>query len=223
MFKLRKFLLLFLIIPVLSACKIDFYGDLYTSDLIKVSEEGSTLTFPMEVKFQVTSCTEGLGELNQTLKSYFLEYNFLNCKTSTDDFTDYVTSKVQVPVINDQETFKKSNQSLVGYLSKSFEDSSKVNVYLILNKSLFNNLSSYIENKTFQDLSLEESKFKLNLNNDLEETSVVVYPSFVDSKPIVFRTEYKMKKRENISIISANVNAAHLQLNSWTPIFYINK
>jgi len=220
---LRNILLLFLIIPILSACKIDFYGDLYTSDLIKVSEEGSTITFPMEVKFQVTSCTEGLSELNQTLKSYFLEYNFLNCKTSTDDFTDYVTSKVQVPVINDQETFKKSNQSLVGYLSKSFEDTSKVNVYLILNKSLFNNLSSYIENKTFQDLSLEESKFKLNLNNDLEESSVVVYPSFVDSKPIVFRTEYKMKKRENISIVSANVNAAHLQLNSWTPIFYINK
>ena len=222
MSKLKKIILLFLIIPFLSACKIDFYGDLYTSDLIKVSEEGGTLTFPMEVKFQVTSCTEGLSELNQTLKSYFLEYNLLNCKTSTDDFTDYVTSKVQVPVTNDQETFKKSNQSLVGYLSKSFENNNEVNVYLILNKSLFNNLSSYIKNKTFQDLSLEASKFKLNLNNDLEQISVVVYPSYVDSKPIVYRTDYKMKKRENISIISSNVNAAHLQLNSWTPIFYIN-
>ena len=45
----------------------------------------------------------------------------------------------------------------------------KVKVYLLLNHSLFNNLSSYIENKTFQDLSLEESKFKLNLNNDLDK------------------------------------------------------
>ena len=223
MSKLKKILLIFIIIPFLSACKIDFYGDLYTSDLIKVSEEGNTLTFPMEIKFQVTSCTEGLSELNETLKSYFLEYSFLNCNTSNDDFMDYVTSKVQVPVTNSQETFNKSNQSLVGYLSKTFEDKNVVNVYLILNNSLFKNLSSYIENQTFQNLSLEESKFKLNLNNDLEEVNVVVYPSYVDSKPIVYRTEYKMKKRENISIISSNVNAAHLQLNSWTPIFYIKK
>ena len=84
--KLKKILFIFLIIPFLSACKIDFYGDLYTSDLIKVSEEGNTLTFPMEIKFQVTSCTEGLSELNETLKSYFLEYSFLNCNTSSDDF-----------------------------------------------------------------------------------------------------------------------------------------
>ena len=200
MSKLKKILLIFIIIPFLSACKIDFYGDLYTSDLIKVSEQGNTLTFPMEIKFQVTSCTEGLNELNETLKSYFLEYNFLNCNTSSDDFMDYVTSKVQVPVTNSQETFNKSNQSLVGYLSKTFEDKNVVNVYLILNNSLFKNLNSYIENQTFQNLSLEESKFKLNLNNDLEEVNVVVYPSYVDSKPIVYRTEYKMKKRENISL-----------------------
>ena len=223
MSKLKKILLIFLIIPFLSACKIDFYGDLYTSDLIKVSEEGNTLTFPMEVKFQVTSCTEGLDELNETLKGYFLEYNFLNCNTSSDDFMDYVTSKVQVPVSNSQDAFNKSNQSLVGYLSKTFENKNVINVYLVLNNTLFKNLSSYIENKTFQKLSLEESKFKLNLNNDLEEANVVIYPSYVDSKPIVYKTEYKMKKRENISIVSSNVNAAHLELNLWTPIFYINR
>lgn len=216
-----KTLLILLIISSLSACKMDFNGDLYTSDLIKVSEEGSTLNLPMEIKFQVTSCTEDLNELNQTLDSYFLEYNFINCKTS-EDFTDYVTSKVKVPLTNNQDLFNKSNQSLVGYLSKSFENDSRINVYLILNKSLFNNLSSYIENKTFQDLSLEESKFQLNLNNDIEEVNIEVYPSYVDSKPIVWRTSYDMKKREIISIVSSNVHAAHLELNSWTPIFYIN-
>ena len=40
--KLKKILFIFLIIPFLSACKIDFYGDLYTSDLIKVSGSIST-------------------------------------------------------------------------------------------------------------------------------------------------------------------------------------
>jgi len=221
MFSKLKILLLLLIIPSLSACKMDFNGDLYTSDLIKVSKEGGTLNLPMEIKFQVTSCTESLSDLNQTLKSYFLEYNFINCKTS-EDFTDYVTSKVKVPLTNNQDSFNKSNQSLIGYLSKRFEDDRRINVYLILNKSLFNNLSSYIENKTFQDLSFEESKFQLNLNNDLDKINVAVYPSYVDSKPIVWKSYYDLEKREIISIVSSNVHAAHLELNSWTPILYLN-
>lgn len=221
MFSKLKILLLLLIITSLSACKMDFNGDLYTSDLIKVSKEGGTLNLPMEIKFQVTSCTENLSDLNQTLKSYFLEYNFINCKTS-EDFTDYVTSKVKVPLTNNQDSFNKSNQSLIGYLSKRFEDDRRINVYLILNKSLFNNLSSYIENKTFQDLSFEESKFQLNLNNDLDKINVAVYPSYVDSKPIVWKSYYDLEKREIISIVSSNVHAAHLELNSWTPILYLN-
>tara|TARA_B100000029_G_C17342077_1_gene875676 strand:+ start:214 stop:843 length:630 start_codon:yes stop_codon:yes gene_type:complete len=204
----------------ITACKIDFNGDLYTSDLIKVSKEDSNISLPMEIKFQVTSCGEDLNELNQTLSGYFSNYKFLNCKTS-DDFLDYVTSRVQVPVTNKQESFNKSNESLVGYLTKTSKDKSKIYVYLILNKGLFNNLSSYIESKTFQDLSLKESKLNINLNNDIDDLTVVVYPSYVDSKPVVWTTDYNLKKREKISIMSSNVNASHLQLNTWTPIFYI--
>ena len=203
-----------------TACKIDFNGDLYTSDLIKVSKEGSNISLPMEIKFQVTSCSENLNELNQTLSSYFSDYKYLNCKAS-EDFLDYVTSKVQVPITNEQESFNKSNESLEGYLTKPSKDKTKLYVYLILNRNLFNNLSAYIESKTFQDLSLEESKFNINLNNDIEDLTVVVYPSYIDSKPVVWTTDYKLKKRQKISIMSSNVNAAHLELKAWTPIFYI--
>ena len=218
--KSKNFIIIFLSMLALTACKIDFYGELFTSDLIKVSEENSKINLPMEIKFQVTSCSEDLSDLNQTLGGYFSDYKFLNCKAG-DDFLDYVTSRVQVPVTKDQESFNKANQSLVGYLAKPTEDKSKIYVYLILNKDLFNNLSSYIENKTFQDLSLRESKFNINLNNDIDDLTVVVFPSYVDSKPIVWATDFNLKKREKISIMSSNVNASHLQLNTWTPIFYI--
>jgi len=217
---MRNFILILISMLAITACKIDFNGDLYTSDLIKVSKEDSNISLPMEIKFQVTSCGEDLNELNQTLSGYFSNYKFLNCKTS-DDFLDYVTSRVQVPVTNKQESFNKSNESLVGYLTKTSKDKSKIYVYLILNKGLFNNLSSYIESKTFQDLSLKESKLNINLNNDIDDLTVVVYPSYVDSKPVVWTTDYNLKKREKISIMSSNVNASHLQLNTWTPIFYI--
>ena len=212
---------LIVILPILvfiSACKIDFNGDLYTSDLIDVAENGSEFTLPMEINFQVSSCDEDLTSMHNTLSGYFIDYNFLKCGTG-DDFMSYVTSRVQVPLTNDQDSFNKTNNSLVGYLSTKYDDDPNIYVYLILNTGLFSNLSDYVESETFSPLSLEESKFIVNLNNDLNEANINVYPSYVDSKPIVWATNYQLGKREKITISNSNVSSAHLQSNSWTPIF----
>ena len=71
---------LIVVLPILfliSACKIDFNGDLYTSDLIDVAENGSEFTLPMEINFQVSSCDEDLTGMHNTLSGYFIDYNFL--------------------------------------------------------------------------------------------------------------------------------------------------
>ena len=58
----------------LSACKIDFEGDIYTSDLMDVLENRTQIDIPMIVSFQVSSCDEDLYDLHSTLSDYFLEY-----------------------------------------------------------------------------------------------------------------------------------------------------
>ncbi len=218
MYQNIKLIFLFPILFFVSACKIDFNGELYTSDLIDVAENGSEFTLPMEVSFQVSTCDDDLTSMHNTLSSYFIDYKFLNCGTG-DDFMSYVTSRVQVPLLNDQDLFNKSNNSLVGYLSRKYEDNPNIYVYIILNTNLFSNLSDYVESETFTPLSLEESKFVVNLNNDINEANIDVYPSYVDSEPIVWTTNYKLGKREKITISNSNVSSAHLQSNSWTPIF----
>ena len=61
-----------------SACKIDFEGDIYTSDLMDVLENRSQIDIPMLVSFQVSSCDEDLYDLHSTLSDYFLEYSYKN-------------------------------------------------------------------------------------------------------------------------------------------------
>ena len=61
----------------------------------------------MEINFQVSSCDEDLTSMHNTLSGYFIDYNFLKCGTG-DDFMSYVTSRVQVPLTNDQESFNKT-------------------------------------------------------------------------------------------------------------------
>ena len=216
---IKKFRIVLLLFPlIISACKMDFYGDLYTSDLIDVAENSNEFALPMEVRFQVTDCEDDLTGVHNTLTNYFLDYKFLNCDYG-DDFMSYVTSRVQVPLTSDQNNFNESNESLVGYLSLKYDDNPNIYVYLILNKDLFSSLSDYVENDTFTPLSLEDGKFIVNLNNDMDEANIKIYPSYVDSSPIVWTTDYKLGKREKISISNSNVSSAHLQENSWTPIF----
>ena len=80
-------------------------------------------------------------------------------------------------------------------------------------------MSDFIENETFQTLSLEEGIFKVSVNNDIETLKLSVFPSLVDGEPIVFRTSYDLGKRQNLIIESSNISAIHLQKNGWAPLF----
>ena len=220
-FKNIKFYLIFFIFFFLNGCKIDFVGDIYTSDLISIAEKGGSINLPMEISFQVSSCDEDNTSLNKKIGSYFIDYKQIGCGTG-DDFMSYIRSKVSVPITNNQNEFETQNKSLIGYVSTLNEEEKKTEVYLVVNLQKLENLSDYVENETFQKLSLADGKFKINLNNDIDQLKVAVYPSIVDGFPLVFPTFFDLDKREKITIENSNVSSMHLEIKGWTPLFYFN-
>ena len=216
--KIKSILLLITVLLFLNGCKIDFSGDLYTSDLLAIANEGGSINLPMEIRFQISSCDEDLTSLNNKISTYFIDYKQISCGTG-DDFMDYITSKVAVPIYNNLEQFNSENKSLIGYQSTIWEGQTKPFVYINLNLNKFESLSDFIENETFQTLSLEEGIFKVSVNNDIETLKLSVFPSIVDGEPIVFRTSYDLGKRQNLIIESSNISAIHLQKNGWAPLF----
>jgi hypothetical protein len=219
--KNTKLYLIIFIFLFLSSCKIDFVGDIYTSDLISIAEKGGSINLPMEISFQVTSCDDDNSSLNKKIGSYFVDYKQIDCGTG-DDFMSYIKSKVSVPITNNQKEFETQNKSLVGYVSTLNEEEKKTEVYLVINLLKLESLSDYVENETFQKLSLVDSKFKINLNNDIDSLKVAIYPSIVDGVPIVYPTFFDLNKREKITIENSNVSSMHLEIEGWTPLFYFN-
>ena len=219
--KNTKLYLIIFIFLFLSSCKIDFVGDIYTSDLISIAEKGGSINLPMEISFQVTSCDDDNSSLNKKIGSYFVDYKQIDCGTG-DDFMSYIKSKVSVPITNNQKEFETQNKSLVGYFSTLNEEEKKTEIYLVVNLQKLENLSDYVENETFQKLSLVDSKFKINLNNDIDNLKVAIYPSIVDGVPIVYPTFFDLNKREKITIENSNVSSMHLEIEGWTPLFYFN-
>ncbi len=214
----RLFISLLLTI-LLTGCKIDFNGDLFTSDLIEVAKSGNSVNLPMQIKFQVSSCDQNLTEFSNKISSFFIDYKQIECGTG-DDFMSYITSKINVPIVNNKKEFEDQNKSLIGYWSGIFENRDKPDVFLIMNLNKLSSLSDFVEKETFQKLSLQEGKFEINLSNDIEDTKIRIYSSRVDGEPIVFESTFELKKREKITIESSNITADHLEKYGWAPLFY---
>tara|TARA_B100000575_G_C23061998_1_gene611420 strand:- start:92 stop:748 length:657 start_codon:yes stop_codon:yes gene_type:complete len=215
---IRLFVYLFLTI-LLSGCKIDFNGDLFTADLIEVAKTGKSVNLPMEIRFQVSSCDEDLTAFSNKISTFFIDYKQIECGTG-DDFMSYITSNISVPVVNNKKEFEDQNKSLIGYWSGIFENRNKPDVFLIMNLDKLSSLSDFVEKETFQKLSLEEGKFEINLINDIDDAKISIYSSRVDGQPIVFETTFELKKRDKITIESSNITSGHLEKYGWAPLFY---
>ena len=215
---IRLFVYLFLT-TLLSGCKIDFNGDLFTADLIEVAKTGKSVNLPMEIRFQVSSCDEDLTAFSNKISTFFIDYKQIECGTG-DDFMSYITSNISVPVVNNKKEFEDQNKSLIGYWSGIFENRNKPDVFLIMNLDKLSSLSDFVEKETFQKLSLEEGKFEINLINDIDDAKISIYSSRVDGQPIVFETTFELKKRDKITIESSNITSGHLEKYGWAPLFY---
>ena len=48
-----------------------------------------------------------------------------------------------------------------------------------------------------------------------------IQSSFVDRKPIVYQTDFEIKKRDKMKIQLSDVVKLHLEENSWAPLLII--
>ena len=216
----KKILILIGLILILTGCKIDFTGDLYTSDLIDLANttENKQFNLPMEVAYQVSDCES--DESSRMISTYFIEFKNTGCSVG-EDFMSYAAAQVSVPVVNNYDIFNNANDSLIGFVSYLSEDKQLVYVDAVTSAELFESLKNYVYNETFQELSLADSNLVIRLNNDLNKATIEVPPSFVNNEPIVFSTEYFMERRELLIIQSSNVNSSFLENNLWTPLFIL--
>ena len=217
---IKKTLILIVLILILTGCKIDFTGDLYTSDLIDLANttENKQFNLPMEVAYQVSDCES--DESSRMISTYFIEFKNTGCEIG-EDFMSYATAQVSVPVVNNYDIFNNANDSLIGFVSYLSEDKTLVYVDAVTSAELFESLKNYVYNETFQELSLADSNLVIRLNNDLNKATIEVPPSFVNNEPIVFSTEYIMERRDLLIIQSSDVNSSFLENNLWTPLFML--
>ena len=218
---MKKILIMLSFALLVTGCKIDFTGDLYTSDLADLanSNEDKQFLLPMEIAYQVSDCET--DEVSRMISTYFIDFNNTGCAVG-EDFMSYAKAQVSVPVVNKYDIFNNSKDSLIGFVSYLADDKTYIYVDATINSDLYASLKNYVYNETFQELTLTESNLIVRLNNDLNVATIEVPPSFVNNEPIVFSTTYTMERRDLLIIQSSSVNLSFLEKYLWTPLFALN-
>ena len=167
--------------------------------MVSIAEKGGSINLPMEISFQVSSCDEDLTSLNKKIGSYFIDYQQIDCGTG-DDFMSYIKSKVSVPVVNSLDEFNDQNTSLIGYQSTIWEGKTKPAVFMVINLEKLGSLNDYIENETFQKLSLDEDKVFNNYHKIGNTVSASIPIAIKDAV-----NKDQLKKGNNVMLIGFGV------------------
>lgn len=227
---LKKIRQLFLIIStlfLLNACSIDMDGDLYIGDIIDIADNGQQLFSPMDISFQMSSedsCEQDKNKISNILNKYFSNFNAKECYSK--DFSSYLKTGIDIPIILDTDQDGRvlnSNNDLVSITVIRREDNSSIiDVYLSLNKMMFNALNNELNEVFYQTITLDEVKIKLSINNDGKNTESVSFVSaFINGDPVVAYSTFDIKRRQKIDYLGSNVTSSFFDKYGYTLIMSV--
>ena len=122
--------------------------------------------------------------------------------------------------------FENSQNDLISLtiLSVKMDTGYRYDVYLVLNRIMFNSLNAEIYDEFFQKIELDDAKIQLSINNDGRETEKISFASaFVNGDPAVFYSTYDLERRQKLDYIGSDVTRASFDKYGYAYIMSVNK
>ena len=226
--KIRQLVLIISTLFLLNACSINMDGDLYIGDITDVADNGEKLFTPMDISFEMSSedsCQQDKNKISNILNKYFSNFAAKECYSK--DFSSYLKTGIDIPIILDTDQDGRvlnSNNDLVSItVVRREENSSVIDVYLSLNKMMFNALNNELYDVFYQKISLENVKIKLSINNDGKNTESVSFASaFINGDPVVIYSTFDISRRQKLDYLGSNVTSSFFEKYGYTYILSVD-
>ena len=186
---------------LLGACKVDTEIDLYTTDILDISETSNIAT-PSVIKIEVTGCEDNKSEIMNIAGNYFDVSSAATCTSS--DGEEFVEFSAKTPITYQNDYLPKN--IVVGILV-SDSAAGKRQVFSMLDLSRFKAMESDVK-RMDSTASLELNDIKVNLNNDARETiSITVPAAFVNNTPQI-NAKISLERRDTAKLRVSDVGVA---------------
>ncbi len=194
-------------------------ADLYSSDLRAVALSGEILDTSGTMALQITStsdCDEQTDSIARIMDGIVDSFSPRGCEQR--GLESFLIADIDVKVLHAEES---SLSSLFGIAVEEYRGDLYMQV--LLNQEKFRTLNRRAADRYYQEIELDESTVKLNLNNDgSSPIRVFVDEAFVQGAPVLSRS-FQVDRRGKLEISLSNVSVAHLGDNGWAYGFRILK
>lgn len=199
-------------------CKLSVSPELYLTDLRDVAVNGTTgVSVPTTLAFEIptsSECEEYTAQITDLMGGSFPEFAAKGCEDKGMD--SYLMANASLPLVPSEEAWKQAN-SLFGILASAGEE--HITVFMALDLEEYAAVSDKVESEFFQDLELENSTLKFEVNNDGRETmGFRVSGAFVNAEPVVFTKEYSLERRQKVDVTLSDVRVAYLAKHGYVML-----
>jgi hypothetical protein len=186
------------IIMVLVACSGSITGELYIRDLLDLADSPNQVYFT-----QGTLSIESLGsdnneELKEMMTSWFREAT--NFREVSVDYSTYLVADIKIPVTHVNNEQIKKDEDLLSIIVKS-DKSGELDFGVRFQKKAFAKIQQYLKSEYFQDISIQDWNFTIDLKNDTRESQTVILQTiYANDEPLLFPMSTSINERETIEL-----------------------
>lgn len=186
------------IIMVLVACSGSITGELYIRDLLDLADSPNQVYFT-----QGTVSVESLGsdnneELKEMMTSWFREAT--NFREVSVDYSTYLVADIKIPVTHVNNEQIKKDEDLLSIIVKS-DKSGELDFGVRFKKEVFSKIQQYIESEYYQDISIKDWDFTIDLKNDTRDAQTVILQTiYANAEPLLLPVSTTINQRETIEL-----------------------
>ena len=163
--------LVFLVISLVSGCKVNSVYDVYSADMLEVAESKTSIFAPGKVRIEVTGCEDNIDKVMTIAKNYYnVSSEALCVSEGMDNFVEFST---EVPLVPFGENL--TGNSPTG-LSVRQNSETEFELFAVLEKGRFAGMEAEVKEMD-STASLEIKLVTVILNNDLRQKIRIETPS----------------------------------------------
>lgn len=197
---------------LLSGCKVDSVYDVYSADLLEVTESNSVISSPGQVRIEVSGCEENIGKVMDIAKNYYEVASEAVCASKgMDNFVEFSTD---VPLVPFGQRLPGNSPTGLAVRKNS---ETEFELFAVIEKGRFAGMEAEVK-KMDSTASLEINLVTVIFNNDLREPIQIETPSaWINNEPQTFGS-ITLDRRQKAEIILSNVFSSTLRSNNQASI-----
>lgn len=186
------------IVLLLVACSGSITSELYIRDLLDLAASPDQVFYTQGTVSVESFGSDSNEDLKEMITTWFRDAQ--NFRETTIDFSTYLVADIKIPVAYADNEQVKKEQDLLSIIVRK-DKPNELDFGIRLNKNVFAKIQEHVRDMFYQDLSISDWTFSIDLKNDTRNAqSMTLQTIYANDEPLLYPKTITVKERETVKL-----------------------